>query len=84
MAALRQQPPARVDLVEGSCRRAVDSAHTLMTDFEGARRLRARLGEDPLPPEQRIEWMEKPSRARDAARAGMTSLDQVETLILYV
>ncbi|MFJ8669725.1 hypothetical protein [Streptomyces sp. NPDC093600] len=84
LAALRQQLPARVELVEGSYQRAVDSAHTLMTDFEEARRLRAQLGEDSLPPEQRIEWMEKLSKARDAARASVTSLDQVETLILQI
>lgn len=82
--ALRQQLPARVELVEGSYQRAVDSAHTLMTDFEEARRLRAQLGEDPLPADQRIEWMEKLSKARDAARASVTSLDQVETLILQI
>ncbi|MFC9490430.1 hypothetical protein ACFTZM_30685 [Streptomyces hydrogenans] len=84
LAALRQQLPARVELVEGSYQRAVDSAHTLMTDFEEARRLRAQLGEESLPPEQRIEWMEKLSKARDAARASVTSLDQVETLILQI
>lgn len=84
LAALRQQLPARVELVEGSYQRAVDSAHTLMTDFEEARRLRAQLGEDRLSAEQRIEWMEKLSKARDAARASVTSLDQVETLILQI
>lgn len=84
LAALRQQLPARVELVEGSYQRVVDSAHTLMTDFEEARRLRAQLGEDPLPADQRIEWMEKLSKARDAARASVTSLDQVETLILQI
>ncbi|MEU4730395.1 hypothetical protein [Streptomyces sp. NPDC023588] len=84
LAALRQQLPARVELVEGSYQRAVDSAHTLMTDFEEARRLRAQLGEDPLSADQRIEWMEKLSKARDAARASVTSLDQVETLILQI
>ncbi|MCC9157085.1 hypothetical protein LZP81_17575 [Streptomyces parvulus] len=84
LAALRQQLPARVELVEGSYQRAVDSAHTMMTDFEEARRLRAQLGEDPLPADQRIEWMEKLSKARDAARASVTSLDQVETLILQI
>ncbi|MCM9083480.1 hypothetical protein L1606_36310 [Streptomyces spororaveus] len=82
--ALRQQLPARVELVEGSYQRAVDSAHTLMTDFEEARRLRAQIGEDPLPADQRIEWMEKLSKARDAARTSVTSLDQVETLILQI
>ncbi|MET9977636.1 hypothetical protein ACFYOI_14630 [Streptomyces microflavus] len=55
-----------------------------MTDFEDALRLRAQLGEGRLPAEQRIEWMEKLSKARDAARASVTSLDQVETLILQV
>ncbi|MGW7587641.1 hypothetical protein [Streptomyces rubiginosohelvolus] len=81
---LRQQLPARVELVEGSYQRAVDSAHTLMTDFEEARRLRAQLGKGRLPADQRIEWMEKLSKARDAARASVTSLDQVETLILQI
>ncbi|MET9347522.1 hypothetical protein [Streptomyces termitum] len=84
LAALRQQPAARVALVEEGYQRAVDSAHTLMTEFQEACRLRVQVGEDSLPAEQRIEWMEKLSKARDAARAGVTSLDQVETLILRI
>jgi hypothetical protein len=55
-----------------------------MTDFEEARRLRAQLGEDPLPAEQRIEWMEKLAKAREAAQASVTTLGQIETLILQI
>ncbi|HEY8986937.1 MAG TPA: hypothetical protein VIU15_46130, partial [Streptomyces sp.] len=40
LAALRRELPARVELVEGGYQQAVDSAHTLMSDFEEARRLR--------------------------------------------
>ncbi|MFK4272521.1 hypothetical protein [Streptomyces milbemycinicus] len=81
---LRRELPARVELAGNSYQRAVDSAHTLMTDFEEARRLRAQLGEDALSAEQRIEWMEKLTKARDAAEASVITLGQVETLILQI
>lgn len=81
---MRRELPARVELVAGSHQRAVDPAHTLMTDFEEARRLRAQLGEEALPAEQRIEWMEKPTKAREAAQASVTTLGQVEALILQI
>ncbi|MFF7098220.1 hypothetical protein ACFY9A_38440 [Streptomyces rubradiris] len=55
LATLRRELPARVELVAASYQHTVDSAHTLMTDFEEARRLRAQLGEESLPAEQRIE-----------------------------
>ena len=55
-----------------------------MTDFEEARRLRAQLGEEALPAEQRIEWMEKLTKAREAAQASVTTLGQVEALILQI
>ncbi|MFE3144899.1 hypothetical protein [Streptomyces scopuliridis] len=84
LAALRRELPARVELVEGCYQKAVDAAYTLMTDFEEAHRLRVELGEDPLPAEQRIEWMEKLSKARAAAQASVTTLEQVEALILNV
>ncbi|MGW5928790.1 hypothetical protein ACWF2L_21450 [Streptomyces anulatus] len=84
LAALRRELPARVELVEGSYQKAVDAAHTLMTDFEEAHRLRVQLEEEPLPAEQRIEWMEKLSKARAAAQASVTTFEQVETLILKV
>ncbi|MFB8352573.1 hypothetical protein [Streptomyces niveus] len=84
LAKLRRELPARVELVEGSYQKAVDAAHTLMTDFEEAHRLRIQLGEEPLPAEQRIEWMEKLSKARAAAQASVTTLEQVEALILKV
>lgn len=84
LATLRRELPARVELVGGSYQRAVDSAHTLMTDFEEARRLRAQLGEEALPAEQRIEWMEKLTKAREAAQASVTTLGQVEALILQI
>ncbi|MFF2465140.1 hypothetical protein [Streptomyces mirabilis] len=84
LAKLRRELPARVELVEGSYQKAVDAAHTLMTDFEEAHRLRIQLGEEPLPAEQRIEWMEKLSKARTAAQASVTTLEQMEALILKV
>ncbi|MET8276376.1 hypothetical protein [Streptomyces sp. NPDC005096] len=84
LATLRRELPARVELVEGSYQQAVDSAHTLMIDFEDARRLRVQLGEDALPAEQRIEWMEKLTKVRAAAQASVTTLEQVEALILQI
>lgn len=84
LAALRRELPARVELVEGSCLKAVDAAHTLMTDFEEAQGLRVQLEEEPLPAEQRIEWMEKLAKVQAAAQASVTTLEQVETLILKV
>ncbi|MFE9240495.1 hypothetical protein [Streptomyces sp. NPDC007007] len=84
LAALRRELPARVELVEGSYLKAVDAAHILMTDFEDAHRLRVQLEEEPLPAEQRIEWMEKLAKVRAAAQASVTTLEQVEALILKV
>ncbi|WP_063737424.1 hypothetical protein [Streptomyces sp. RTd22] len=84
LATLRRELPARVELVEGSYLKAVDAAHTLMTDFEEAHRLRVQLGEEPLPAEQRIEWMEKLTKVRAPAQASVTTLEQVEALILKV
>ncbi|WP_371604678.1 hypothetical protein OG345_40000 [Streptomyces sp. NBC_01220] len=84
LAALRRELPARVELVEGGYQKAVDASHTLMTDFEEAHRLRVQLEEEPLPAEQRIEWMEKLTKARAAAQASVTTLQQVEALILKV
>ncbi|MER5718702.1 hypothetical protein [Streptomyces sp. NPDC002132] len=84
LATLRRELPARVELAESGYQQAVDSAHTLMTDFEEAHRLRVQLGEDALPAEQRIEWMEKLTKARAAAQASVTTLEQVEALILQV
>ncbi|MEU3204077.1 hypothetical protein ABZ702_09315 [Streptomyces cyaneofuscatus] len=84
LAALRRELPARVELVEGSYLKAVDAAHVLMTDFEDAHRLRVQLEEEPLPAEQRIEWMEKLAKVRAAAQASVTTLEQVEALILKV
>ncbi|MBU5943273.1 hypothetical protein [Streptomyces sp. PAM3C] len=49
-----------------------------MTDFEGARRSCAQLGEE------RIEWMEKLTKAREAAQASVTTLGQVEALLLQI
>jgi hypothetical protein len=82
LATLRRELPARVELVGASYQRAVDSAHTLMTDFEEARRLRAQLDAEALPAEQRIEWMEKLAKARESAQGSVTTLSQVEALIL--
>ncbi|MFD9561241.1 hypothetical protein [Streptomyces sp. NPDC059994] len=84
LAALRRELPARVELVESGYQQAVDSALNLMTDFEEAHRLRVQLEEDALAAEQRIEWMEKLTKARAAARASVMTLEQVEALILQV
>ncbi|MCL3998755.1 hypothetical protein [Streptomyces lavenduligriseus] len=84
LATLRRELPARVELVAAGYQRAIDSAHTLMTDFEDARRLRAQLGAEALPAEQRIEWMEKLAKAREAAQGSVTTLSQVEALILQI
>ncbi|QWQ43704.1 hypothetical protein KME66_24055 [Streptomyces sp. YPW6] len=48
-----------------------------MTDFEQARRLRAQLGEE------RIAWMEKLTKAREAAQASVATLGQVEALSFF-
>ncbi|MEU2354349.1 hypothetical protein ABZ599_15510 [Streptomyces misionensis] len=84
LATLRRELPARVELVAAGYQRAIDSAHTLMTDFEEARRLRAQLGAESLPAEQRIEWMEKLAKARESAQGSVTTLSQVEALILQI
>ncbi|MGW2280733.1 hypothetical protein [Streptomyces sp. NPDC001770] len=84
LAKLRRELTARVELVEGSYQKAVDAAHALMTDFEEAHRLRVQLEEEPLPAERRIEWMEKLAKVRAAAQASVTTLEQVEALILKI
>ncbi|MGW4541688.1 hypothetical protein ACWEOP_27965 [Streptomyces chartreusis] len=84
LAGLRRELPARVELAEGSYRRAVAAADALLADFEEARRLRTQLGEDPLPADQRITWMEKLVKARDAAQTSVAALEQVENLILQI
>lgn len=84
LAALRRELPARVELAEASYQQAVDSGDTLMIDFEEAHRLRAQLGEEPLSAEQRIEWMEKLTKARATAQASVTTLEQVEALVLQI
>jgi hypothetical protein len=58
LACLRGELPARVELAEGSYRGAVAAADALLADFEEACRLRSQLGEESLPADQRIAWME--------------------------
>ncbi|MFD8382273.1 hypothetical protein ACFV2X_27755 [Streptomyces sp. NPDC059679] len=72
------------DGLEGVVGVAVLAEPVVVPDFEEARRLRAQLGEEALPAEQRIEWMEKLTKAREAAQASMTTLGQVEALILQI
>ncbi|MFF9867139.1 hypothetical protein ACF1G0_17240 [Streptomyces sp. NPDC013953] len=82
--ALRRGMPARIELLEGNYQRAGDAARKLKSDFKEAIDLRARLGEDPLPAEQRIQWMERLAALREAAQNSAVELDEVETLILKV
>ncbi|MDW4911303.1 hypothetical protein RB628_39935 [Streptomyces sp. ADMS] len=84
LISLRKELPARVELVEGGYERAVQSADVLLADFETARRLRAELGEEALPADQRIEWMEKLTKARSSAESSVVALQQVEALILHL
>lgn len=84
LASLRRELPARVELAEGSYQSAVAAADALLADFEEARRLRTQLGEEPLPADERITWMEKLVKARDAAQTSVSALEQVESLILQI
>ncbi|MFC9278107.1 hypothetical protein [Streptomyces collinus] len=84
LAELRRELPARIELAEGIYQRAVEAANALLADFDEASRLRSRLGEEPLPADQRIQWMERLASARTTAQASATVLSQVETLILQV
>ena len=84
LSALRREMPARIELVEGGYECAVRSAEALLADFETARRLRAELDEEPLPADQRIEWMEKLTKARSSADGSVAALQQVEALILQL
>ncbi|MFJ7277142.1 hypothetical protein [Kitasatospora sp. NPDC098663] len=82
LAVLRREMPSRIELVEGSYRIATAAAQELMTRFNEAIDLRTKLGEDPLPADQRIQWMEKLTALRDAAHTSAAELESVETLIL--
>ncbi|MFB7947093.1 hypothetical protein ACFC6L_19500 [Kitasatospora phosalacinea] len=82
LATLRQEMAARIELVEGSYQLAAAAARELMGRFGEAIDLRAELGEEPLPADQRIQWMEKLTALRDAAKAGAAELEGVEALIL--
>ncbi|WP_405141971.1 hypothetical protein OG589_32740 [Sphaerisporangium sp. NBC_01403] len=81
---LRRELPARIELTAGAYERAVQSADALLADFETARRLRDDLEEQPLSADQRIEWMEKLTKARSTAEASVGALQQVEALILQL
>ncbi|WP_329082426.1 hypothetical protein [Streptosporangium sp. NBC_01469] len=55
-----------------------------MASFETARRLRDDLEEQPLSADQRIEWMEKLTKANSTAEASVGALQQVDALILQL
>ncbi|MFI5704847.1 hypothetical protein ACIA78_32995 [Streptomyces xanthochromogenes] len=82
LRSMRQELPPRIELVEASYERAIQSANALLADFELARRLREDLNEESLPADTRIAWMEKLSKARAAAESSVDVLGQVEALIL--
>ncbi|AGS72312.1 hypothetical protein [Streptomyces collinus] len=84
LAELRRELPARIELAEGIYQRAVEAANALLVDFDEASRLRSQLGEEPLPADQRIQWMERLASARKTAQDSATVLSQVEALILQV
>ncbi|MCP2343161.1 hypothetical protein [Actinomadura rupiterrae] len=84
LGVLRRELPARIELTTAAYERAVQSADALMADFETARRLRADLEEQSLSADQRVEWMEKLTKARGAAEASVVALQQVEALILQL
>lgn len=81
---LRRELPARIEVVAGVYEHAVQSADALLNDFETARQLRINLEEQTLSADQRIEWMEKLTKARSAAEASVAALQQVEALILQL
>jgi hypothetical protein len=84
LAELRRELPARIELAEGIYQRAVEAANALLVDFDEASRMRSQLGEEPLPADQRIQWMERLASARKTAQDSATVLSQVEALILQV
>ncbi|MED7930405.1 hypothetical protein SMD20_39690 [Nonomuraea sp. LP-02] len=84
LSDLRRELPARIEVVAGSYEHAVQSADALLNDFETARQLRIDLEEQTLSADQRIEWMEKLTKARSAAEASIAALQQVEALILQL
>ncbi|MFF3609747.1 hypothetical protein [Streptomyces sp. NPDC002463] len=85
LARLRRELSARVELAEGSYQSSIAAADALLADFAEARRLRTQLGEEPLPADERITWMEKLVKARDAAQtSSVSALGQVESLILQL
>lgn len=59
-------------------------ADALLASFETARRLRDDLEEQPLSADQRIEWMEKLTKAHSTAEASVGALQQVDALILQL
>ncbi|MFI6875799.1 hypothetical protein ACIBL6_20435 [Streptomyces sp. NPDC050400] len=84
LTELRRDLPARIELAEGHYQRAAEAANTLLTHFDEARRLRSQLGEEALPADQRIQWMEHLASARKTAQDSATVLSQVEALILQL
>ncbi|MFC9398062.1 hypothetical protein ACFTWS_33620 [Streptomyces sp. NPDC057027] len=57
---------ARVGVAQGSYQSSVAAADALLADIAEARRLRTQLGEEPLPADERITWMEKLVKAGGA------------------
>jgi hypothetical protein len=84
LAELRRGLLARIELAAGNYQRAIEAAAALLSDFDEASRLRDRLGEEPLPADQRIQWMEQLASARAKAQESAGVLGQAETLILQV
>ncbi|WP_327287981.1 hypothetical protein [Streptomyces sp. NBC_01198] len=84
LAELRRELPARIELAEGIYQHAIGAANALLADFDEASRLRSGLGEDPLPADQRIQWMERLASARETAQKSATVLTQAEAMILQV
>lgn len=80
-------PPRHVLRVLGTPltrRSSIEAANALLEDFDEASRLRSQLGEDALPADQRIQWMERLASARKTAQDSATVLSQGEALILQV
>jgi hypothetical protein len=85
LATLRRELPARVELVESGYQQAVDSAHTLMTDFEEAHRLRVRSTDRWLTP---VSWATAlvvlaGQRSAPRRRAGVSPVYEPAHTFLY-
>ncbi|MGR6914316.1 hypothetical protein ACU635_08690 [[Actinomadura] parvosata] len=81
---LRRELSARIEVAASIYERAVQGAEELLGDFETAHLLRIQLEEEPLSADQRIEWMERLAKVRNAAQASVAALQHAETLILQL